>query len=148
MITKMKFRANTSLLHPFWVSVLIVWSYCIIHYGTPFGHWLTRTLIALVLSIVLFIGDHLLTYWEMNDQGLRWRRLWKVGYIDWHEITLIGRLGFSDKYVKITYGRSAASRAYILADPTDLNGFIAALRRHVPDANWDILPNSTPTCTR
>jgi hypothetical protein len=100
----------------------------------------------LILSILLFVLSHVLNYWELRNVGLRERKFWKTKEIEWGEVTRVGSLGFSNKFVKISYGHNPENSSYILAEPSNLNGFITALRQFVPQAEFDISSNSTSTC--
>jgi hypothetical protein len=53
-------------------------------------------------------------------------------------VTSIKRMGFSNRSLMIKYGRVPANCAYILANPSNRDRFIEALRRFAPQAEFDI----------
>jgi hypothetical protein len=140
----MRFRDNTSLL-----PGLIAGFVCIFAFDSLLGrgfylHWELSFAAFLILSVLLTILSHFLTYWELDPACLRERKLWKTKEIAWKDVTRIGRFGFSSDIVKISYGRVPEVCEYILANPCDRDRFIAALRRFVPEANFEVFePIST-----
>jgi hypothetical protein len=92
----------------------------------------------LILSILLDILNTIFSYWELDTDCLRQRKLWKVKEIARQDVTRIRRFGFSSRSVMICYGHVPEDYGFILADPINRNGFIAALRRFVPQAEFDV----------
>jgi hypothetical protein len=92
----------------------------------------------LILSVLLDILSTIFTYWELDTDCLRQRKLWKVKEIARQDVTRIRRVGFSGRSVMICYGRIPEDCEYILANPINRYGFIAALRRFIPEAEFDV----------
>jgi hypothetical protein len=100
----------------------------------------------LILSVLLFVLSHFLTYWELAPTFLLERKLWKKKQIAWQDVTRISAPGFSSDKVKISFGRVPENCSYIIANPSSRNKFIAALRRFAPNADCDVSPDPTLIC--
>ena len=142
----MRFRANTSLFPWLLVASACVYTFEVLRSRSFYPFWRVNIGLILVLSIFLFVLSHALNYWQLDKGGLLERKFWKTKEIAWEDVTRVGRLGFSDKFVKISYGRTPEDCSYILADPSNLNGFINALCQFVPQVKFDISPNPTSAC--
>jgi hypothetical protein len=100
----------------------------------------------LILSVLLDIFSTFFTYWEFDSACLRERKLWKVKEIAWQDVTRIRRLGFSNRNMMISYGRVPEDCGYLVANPINRNGFIAAMRLFAPHAEIDISPDQYSCC--
>lgn len=82
-------------------------------------------------------------YWDVDPEGLRERRLLSTRSIPWQEVVHVGswrpNQPASD-YLEIDYARPApiSDRGTVIANPEDRSGFISALRRFAPQANFDV----------
>jgi hypothetical protein len=82
-------------------------------------------------------------YWDVDDDGLRERRLWKTKEVAWRNVRHVGAWNPSQPasdYLAIDFARPAPTpgRSRIIAHPEDRTAFIAALRRFAPQAVFDV----------
>jgi hypothetical protein len=134
----MRFRANVSLLPCLLAGYVCVYAFDSFRSRSLYPPWRVSLVALLILTICLSILTSAFTYWELDTAHLRRRRLWRVKEIAWQDVTRVGRFGFSGKKVKINYGRVPEDYAYILADPSNCERFIEALRRFATHAEFDV----------
>lgn len=100
------------------------------------GNWIVLPIC--VLFFLLAVLAYSFTYLDLDSTSLRRRELWKKQEIAWSDVTRVGRLGFGADVVKISYGRSVENYGWMLASPRNRSGFIDALRRYAPHAEFDL----------
>jgi hypothetical protein len=136
-----RFRAKFGLLGWCWVGlasfVVVLW----------ISGLRSRALGGLAIGCVLLASERVLVqrfiYWDVDDDGLRERRLWKKKEVAWRNVRHVGawnpKQPASD-YLAIDFTRSAPApgRSRIIANPEDRAAFIAALRRFAPQAAFDV----------
>ena len=79
------------------------------------------------------------TFWELDADGLRRRRLWMNATVEWKDVTRVVSLWSSSFYdLKIEYDRHGFGprTGHILANPEDRDQFLDTLRRFAPQAEY------------
>lgn len=132
-----RFRANTSLLPWLLTGIVCVYAFDVFRGRSFYPLWRVSFATVLMLSVLLFLLNHFLTYWELDKTSLRQRKLWKKKEIAWRDVTRVGKLGFTGKDVMISYGRVPEDCGYILVNPCNRGRFLSALRRFAPQAEFD-----------
>jgi hypothetical protein len=135
---KLRFRARTSPLPWLLAGFLCVYAFDVLEKESFYSSLFINCFAALILSILLNTLSAFFTYWEMDAFCFRQRRLWKVKEIAWRDVTRVGRVGFSNRSVMINYGRVPEDCGYILVTPGKRSELIDALRKYVPQAEFDI----------
>jgi hypothetical protein len=77
-------------------------------------------------------------YWEMSPQCLLIRKLWKRRQIPWDEVTRVGWRGNMSGTFSIGIGHQIEDYDRLYIEPSDQAGFIAALRKFAPHANFEL----------
>lgn len=82
-------------------------------------------------------------YWEIDNDGLRERRLWHSKQVPWQDVVHVGSWHPnqpSSDYLEIDYARPApmSDRGSVIANPEDRSGFLAALHRFAPNADFEV----------
>jgi hypothetical protein len=138
-LPRMRFRAKSGsswiwlLMAGFWV---VLW---IISIRPP--HPLrsgNMPLIWIALCSINFFLPYI-TYWEMDAEGLRERKLWWTSQkTRWQDVTRIISLWSSSHDLKIEYDRLGlgSNFGHIMADPADREAFLDALSRFAPQAEF------------
>lgn len=136
----MRFRAKFGAIGWFWVG-----SACLIATLWLSGrrHSESRFLALFFLVMAsLQVLNHFFIYWDIDPAGLRERRLWSTREIHWREVTHIGGWPSqpSSDSLQIDFARPApiSERGSVIANPEDRGGFIAALHKFAPEAEFDV----------
>jgi len=135
----MRFRARFGAVDYFWIAGLCL--YIVLPFVMP-----NRGLhFAQILSIAVAsfqILTKTLTWWDLDSDGLKERRLWYTREIPWREVLRVGGLNSrpASRILAIDYARPApmSDRGQILASPGDRAQFLAALHRFVPTADFEV----------
>jgi hypothetical protein len=138
ILPKMRFRKNNSLLPSLFAAYICVYTFDVLRSRSIYFPWEISFVAVSTLSVLLFILSHFFTYWELDSTCLRERKLWMKKEIAWQDVTSVRRFGFSSDKVMICYGRVPENCGYILANPSNRDGFIVTLRRFVPEAHFDV----------
>jgi hypothetical protein len=77
-------------------------------------------------------------YWELSPQCLILHKLWKRKQIPWSEVTEIGWLGNMSGTFRINIGHQIEDYDRLYIELNDQTGFIAALRKFAPHANFEL----------
>jgi hypothetical protein len=104
-----------------------------------------RLLLAAVFCVLALqrILNHSFTYWDVDAKGVRERRFWREKSVAWQEVDRVSawnrRQPWSD-FLAIHYARSSPSHdsGSIVANPKDREGFLADLRKHAPQALFEV----------
>jgi len=142
----MKFRTKFGLLGWMYIPVaglhVFVSNFRINPSTRVFGQLVAA---ACVLLALIRVVGYLLTYWELDADGLRERRYLRTMEVFWHEVTGVHGLGdraSSDTLVvefdpvlkpSLPFGSNR-----IVATPEDREQFIATLERFAPQANFEV----------
>jgi hypothetical protein len=81
------------------------------------------------------------TYWDVDDTGLKERRLWNIRTVPWAEITYVRAASNANPdCLAIDFARSApvSDRGTITANPIEMTQFIDILRKFAPQASFEI----------
>lgn len=107
--------------------------------------------------ILLFAAIRVVLYfflwWDTTPGGLRERRLWSTRTIPWTEITGVapwpdgqaGGRAHRDS-LAIEYARAAplSDQGRLIANPADREGFLREVRRHAPQASFEVTLGASP----
>lgn len=97
------------------------------------GYFLSFPLSSYIIPIFI--------YSEMDSTCLRLHKFWKKRKIAWHEVTSAGRFGFGTDDVDdviVRFGHQIEDYNYILTQPADREGFLAAIRQYAPKAKVEV----------
>jgi hypothetical protein len=130
-----RFRAEFDLYTGIWIMLgfiaLCTLSIASLRMPLEEGCMLTCAVIAVVTNRT--------TWWTTSPKGLRHRILWQRQLIPWAEITRVSNNsfwgGFTVHYRMPASGRSSRK---LTATPADREGFLTDLKRHAPDAEFEI----------
>ena len=88
-----------------------------------------------LMALLTFLSPKT-TSWEMDAEGLHYRRLWINTKISWQDVTRIVSLWSGTYDFKIEYNRHGFGPRIgrILANPADREAFLESLRRFAPQA--------------
>lgn len=89
------------------------------------------------------IPARVLIYWDILPDGLHERRFWSQRTVAWSEIVSVTPWPShkpTNRHVAVAFTRSApmSDCGQVIAGPTDLDGFLRALREHAPLARFDL----------
>jgi hypothetical protein len=133
----MRFRQKTRLIDQAMVvlGLLFLLRIAFVHHFSASSQLWMMVLPLLALEIVL---DKSFIYWECNSSGLRERRFWRIKEVPWEEVRQVGRWRPKAETVAVIYAHPAplSSSGCIVANPADRAGFLAALRRFAPQAEF------------
>ena len=137
----MRFRAKFGAIGWCWIGstclIAILWLTGLRHSSTGI-----LALFFLLMSIQRVVF-HIFIYWDMDSGSLRERRLWNTREIPWPEVTHIANWipnQPSSDYLEINFDRSPpmSERGSVIANPEDRGGFIAAVRKFAPMAEFEV----------
>jgi hypothetical protein len=100
--------------------------------------WKVRLAAIILLSIVISFLNTIFSYYELNSDCLRLRKLWKKKEIPWSEVTRVGRLGFSNHDLKIYYGRRIENYDLLVISPWHQTRFIEQMKTLAPNVQFDL----------
>jgi hypothetical protein len=95
-------------------------------------------LLTAALALLTFYG-YKAASWELDADGLRQRKLWMNTKVRWQDVTRVESVWSAPFYdLKIEYRRHGLGPkiGHILANPTDRDQFLDALRRFAPQAEY------------
>jgi hypothetical protein len=135
-----KFRPK---LDPAWRSFSGVWLilafvvciFCLIpRHKYLAALWGATLLIALSASVWAYLS----TYWEVTPDCLIVRRLWRKKEIPWPEVREIRWLDRTSGALSVDIGHRVEDYDWFEPEPSDMDGFIAALREHAQQATFQL----------
>jgi len=106
-----------------------------------FGRLETADLISITclgLCALLAILSKIFVYWDLDATGLHANRFWVHKDVAWPEVALISQYSNNPDCFAIHYSWSPpmSNQGKIWANPADRAGFLAALRRFAPQAEF------------
>lgn len=94
-------------------------------------------LVTTASALLLFYSQRI-TFWEMDADGLRHRRLWTNIRINWRDVTRVVSMWSGPFDLRIEYNqrRFGPRIGCILTNPEDRDAFLASLRLFAPQAQF------------
>lgn len=145
----MRFRAKFVWLDAAWLATAL---FCAVLWISGPGHASTRLrlyTLFFILNVVVRTLIHFSIVWKAGPDGLNERRLWNRRTIPWSEITEVTPWPEERPirgYLAIYFARSAplSDRGTVIANPGNLDVFLAAIRHHAPQTSGHLIPSSEP----
>ena len=137
-----RFRGKFGALGWMWVCVALAYLSEWVFRGRLESSTAGLAAVVFSLNVLLHISNHLFVWWDIDSAGLREHRFWNTRDVAWDEVRHVQGLNAvpSSNFVEVyVYRPAPMSESFrILANPSDRQGFIAALRRLAPQAEFEV----------